>query len=81
MSTACAVVNEALQSVLIEQFFVALRITADTTSASQLHSSYHLANLPSSTTKPMQIFQLFLLSKDNILMDKMGVQGKTHGIN
>lgn len=65
--------KQALRSVLIQQFLVAFRATADTTSASQLHSSYHQTNLPSSTTKSMQIFQCFLLSKDSILMDKMGM--------
>lgn len=65
--------KQALQPVLIQQFLVALRAIADTTSASQLRSSYHWTNLPSSATKSMQIFQCFLLSKDNILMDKMGM--------
>jgi len=73
--------NEALQPALAEQFLVALRATADTNSASQLHLSYHLTNLPSSATKSVQIFQCFLLSKDNISMDKMGVQEKMHGIH
>lgn len=72
--------NEALQPVVIEEFLVALRATADTSSTSQLHSSYHLTNVPSSATKSIQIVQHFFLSKDNILMDKMGVRGKMHGI-
>lgn len=73
--------NEALQPVLIEQSLVALRATADATSASQLHSSYHPTDLPNSATKSIQIFQCFLLSKDNILMDKTGVRGKMQGIH